>query len=645
MDVMAEQNTDTARLPEAGGGPPPRPASALADPRLHAAAFALVAFLPRLFYLFQAKPWPFFHFPVLDAGMQYRWALAIVKTPLWVGDNSVLAKAPLYSYFLAWNVWLFGEGKGALLSAHLLQFLLGSLTCGLIYLLGRRIFGAAAGALAALLFAFFGPGIFNEGELLDTALTTFLTAALLLALLSTLDRPTTGRWLGTGVLLGLLGITRPNLLLLAPLALIFLLRWTPRPAARAAALALLLGIVVVILPVTARNLYLAGEFIPISSNGGINFFTGNNPKADGYSPIPAGVAWERSWYEWDYLGLLTLNQQDRFFLRQGLRFWRDHPASAAALFVKKCYLFWNAYDIPNNVSFDWAWERAPLLRIMPFGFGIVGTLGLAGLALGARRSREAKVLALCVAVIMLSIVIYFVNGRYRSQLLPALLPFAAFALVALLRAAFVQERRVLAWGAVVLLLGGLFVNSDLYGVRRTRAPGANRDYFYLGESYAAADQPEASKAAYRRAVQVDPADADAWAFMGKVEEHTRDVQAAAEHYRKALAVAPDYAKTAGWLGELALQQGWPLDDPERLLRRALSMQRNSVEGHLALLQIDLRKEDAPRAAEDLQGLARVLSIYVPTDAEFARLQQRVSEIVARARRLGVKIPENLAEGA
>ncbi len=621
--------------------------SYLALPWVQAAGFALLALIPRVSYLLQERSWPFFTSPVLDAGTQVGWAKLMVDTPLWMGTNVMLAKAPLYTHFLAFHFWLFGASGDApaLLSAHVLQFLFGAITCGLIYLIGRQAFGAAAGAVAAVLFAFFAPQIFNEGELLDTALATLLSAAFLLALLATAARPTVGRWLGTGVLLGLLGLTRPNLLLLAPVTLVLLWRWVRRERepeeARAMLFAFAGGLALIILPITARNALLTHEFVPIANNGGINFYTGNRAGADGYSPIAAGVEWERSWYEWKSLGWLTASQQDRFYRGRALAFWRQQPGAALALLVKKGYLYWNAYDLPNNLSFQWAWANASVLRVLPFGSGIVGTLGLAGLALGLRRSREAKTLAVVVATIMASVVIVFVNGRYRAPMLPALLPFAGLAAVELGRAARARQTCLLAGGAVALVVCGLLVNTDLYGVRRSHAKGANRDFIYLGTAYQAKGETDRAREAFRRATRAHPEDADAWAYRGWICSQTGDLSEAEGAFRKALELAPDYARAAASLAELSMERKQPLAEPKRLLERALSTQTENAEARLALVQLDLRLQD-PNAQRDLERLVETLAKHDPNARGYDRLLMGLSQVLMEAKQAGLAVPPEAA---
>ena len=84
-------------------------------------------------------------------------------------------------------------------------------------------------------------------------------------------------------------IAQPNFLVAGALAAavsVFrprLMRWTGRRAA----LLLALGLCLPPLVTLARNWTVSGEPILISTNGGINFFIGNNPTADGTFRIPS----------------------------------------------------------------------------------------------------------------------------------------------------------------------------------------------------------------------------------------------------------------------------------------------------------------------------------------------------------------------
>ena len=612
------------------------------DWRFHTWAIIALAFIPRLIYLFQIRQWPFFYHVVLDSRTQYQWGGILVKT-LGLGNMEVLAKAPLYSYFLGLNQVAMGEGDPGLFAARLVQLILGAVTCGLTYLLGRKVFNTAVGITAGLLAASYSPALFREGQLLDTSIATFLATAFLLALVFTLEAPTRGRWFGAGLLLALLGLTRPNLLLLAPVALVLLFAWSRKgrdllEVARMAGL-FVLGLVLLIAPITARNYVAAGGLVLISTNGAINFYTGNNPDADGYSPIPAGIGWERTWFDALKAGKETVSEQSSYWIQRGLSFWREQPGRAAALLLKKAYLYWNAYEIPNNLSYDWGRAHSSVLRAVPLTFGIVGPLCLLGMVLGGWRSRRAWTVTLFIVTQMVAVIIFFVSGRYRLPVVPAMCVLGGFALVEVVR--YVRARK---WSAVILscvalaLFGGL-VNSDLYGVRRSN--GANRDDYYVGQSYLYAQNVEEATAAFERAVEANPQDPDSHVNLGNMLRQRGDTGAAAEEFIRALEIAPDFTAVAAMLVDMSIEETRPLEEPARLLRRALGLQPTHVLGLTRLVRVNVRQGNLREADLNLQQIAVSFATWNKSDSRYLAMQREIMLATGEAERVGVPIPESL----
>ena len=54
------------------------------------------------------------------------------------------------------------------------------------------------------------------------------------------------------------------------------------------ALCLFIGCIAPVLPVTIRYLVVGNDFVLIASQGGVNFYIGNNPHADGMSAVIKG---------------------------------------------------------------------------------------------------------------------------------------------------------------------------------------------------------------------------------------------------------------------------------------------------------------------------------------------------------------------
>ncbi|MBN1460573.1 MAG: glycosyltransferase family 39 protein [Armatimonadetes bacterium] len=624
-------------------------AGLLRDWRVHMTLVMLIALVPRVIYLAQIRTWQFFYYPVLDSRGQWKWGGILLERHL-LGNQEVTGKAPLYSYWLALNQWMFqepgmiGPEAKSLFCAHLLQLVLGAVTCGLTYLIGRRVYGVAEGWIAGLLLAAYSPGIYREGQLLDTALATFLAAAFVLAFFSALDRPELrGRWLLSGLLMGLLGLTRPNLLLLGATTLALMVIWLREPLGRkqlgTAMGVFLLGVILPIMPMAARNAVLLHRFVPISATGGINLYTGNNPDADGYSPIPSGIAWERTWYEARSAGVVGVAAHDAYWREKAMRFLRQQPLAALKLFVKKLYLYWNAYEIPNNISYDWGRRHSALLRAMPLTFALIGPLGLLGLVLGGTRSRRAWTLSLFVVAQMVAVGAFFVAARYRMPAMTTLCVFAAFGATQLVRLAIARRIPLLAVALVGLALSAAIVNSDLYGVRT--AQSANRDYYYLGQSYLLAEDFEGARDALQTAVAEHPDDADAYALLGDVVGSLGDADKAAAYYRTSLEIAPDFALVAAKLVNVHLSEGWSLKEIAPTVREAVEAQPGHPYGLPALVRLEVATGDYDRASEALKELEKGLARISPSDTRANDMYGAAYIAVSEADAVGVEIPEKL----
>ncbi|MCC7369957.1 MAG: glycosyltransferase family 39 protein [Chloroflexi bacterium] len=181
----------------------------------------------------------------------------------------ILKRPPLYSLFIGGVIAAFGEELRVLM---LVQHLMGVGTVLLTFGIGRLLFGASAGLLAALLTALSGPLIVTEHYLMSETLFGLLLAGSLLTYLGALrvERLTTRLWLLAlaGVLLSLAALTRPIAqvvlaLLLAALPLL-LPRW--RPALLGAGL-LAAVFVLVALPWMLRNQAVQGTFAIAGGSG------------------------------------------------------------------------------------------------------------------------------------------------------------------------------------------------------------------------------------------------------------------------------------------------------------------------------------------------------------------------------------------
>jgi 4-amino-4-deoxy-L-arabinose transferase-like glycosyltransferase len=351
----------------------------------------LAALAVRVAYLCQYANAPFFWVPSLDALYHDLLAQAIAAGG---SDHQAFFRAPLYYYFLGGIYRLFGHSFWA---ARLLQALMGSASCVLLFKLGQRLFRPRVALLAAGMMALYGPLVFFDGELLTPVLEVFLDLCFLLLAVRAMESGSGWKWLAAGLVLGLSAVTRPNVLIVTPVALVWIWqrrsREQPRRAGLMAAL-FLSGAALAPALVTARNYRTAGDPVFIASQGGINLFLGNRPEADGFTPSTPRRYSFAGPYE-DSVALygrraaeealgrrLSASQSQAYWIRRVLQWWRDDPISALKLTGKKCVLAWTHREIRNNHAYDFIRaEFAPSLRFFPFGFWFAGPFGLLGMIL------------------------------------------------------------------------------------------------------------------------------------------------------------------------------------------------------------------------------------------------------------------------
>ena len=262
------------------------------NPFLWSSLFGALAL--RLLFLWESSANPFFDAPIVDAQTFLRQAHSIAAGDLW-GGNEPFWQPPLYIYLLAFVCWLFPGDY--FVAIRLLQAVLGTLSCGLLYTLAARCFDEKTARVATVAAALCGTSIFFEGELLAVALEVFLNLLLLQRLTVAVEKATYAPWIGAGLIAGIAALTRPNVLLfVAAFALWSIASSVQDPNGRwkrFLQLFLLLGsLALTIVPVTVRNYIMEPELVLVSSNGGINFYIGNSGHYEEKVSIHPGMRWE-----------------------------------------------------------------------------------------------------------------------------------------------------------------------------------------------------------------------------------------------------------------------------------------------------------------------------------------------------------------
>ncbi len=471
------------------------------------AAICVLALALRVAHVLWMRASPLFDAPTMDALYHVEWARAVARGQEF--QPGPFFRAPLYPWFLAGIFRLFGEG---LLVPRLVQALLGTATTYLVYSSARRLFDPRVAAVAGLLAATNWVLIYFDGELL---IETLAVPLYLLGLRITLEldehpRPATA--LAAGMAFGLSALVRPNILLLLPCLAAWLL-WTHRARLRQGllgGLALAAGTLLPILPVSAYNTFVAGDRVLVSTQGGVNFWIGNNPDSDGSTAIVPGT--RPGWWEGyhDAIALaersegrpLLPSEVSRHYARRAWSWILSSPEESIPHQIWKLRLFLSHVELGNNADERFfAHHFDPLLRALPTGFALLAPLGLVGFLLSFRRRGLARLpLALYFVVYSASVIAFFVCSRFRVPVLPALAIYAGSTLVfayELLRARRLLPLLGVAASTAALVL---FVRSVPPGVDTSDSMGL----WQLGIHELEHGRPQAALPWLERAVEENP---------------------------------------------------------------------------------------------------------------------------------------------
>jgi len=258
----------------------------------------------------------------------------------------------------------------------------------------------------------------------------------------------------SGLFLGLAGLARPSWLALLPAWALWVAWGQPGGERVARTAATLLGAAAVLAPtLTSRGVAPGGGVL---MNPGPVFYEGNGPQATGAPGVQPELvkrleALRGEGGDWAHVAYrqvaaaavgreVTAAESNRFWTRLALEHLRHDPALALRQFsIKACYALspHEFHDLPEAEELD-----RRLRRTLPWGFGVLLVLAVAGLA-GAARAGGAWLGPVLVAMVSLGVQVgFYASARQRLPLALAVLVLAFVGLAGLVG---VTRRRVAAF--------------------------------------------------------------------------------------------------------------------------------------------------------------------------------------------------------
>ena len=353
-------------------------------------------------------------------------------------------RPPLYPAFLATIYFFLGHN---FLWVGVTQAIIGALTCVFIYFLGKDIFNHITGIIAGFISSFYMYFVASSRFLMSEVLFIFLFTVSIYYLNRGLKDKSL-KYMGvSGFLLGLSALSRPVTLFYPFFIFLFMFLGHMGQVARFKVIMrrFILLLVLFLIPVsiwTTRNYLVHKTLVPISTNGGINFFIGNTPDENDRLRVRGPLKEEAEELKPSDSEIVRNN----FFFQKALRYMAGHPKVVAKLMFVKFFFFWSPFE----------WFFFGQKGVYNYHYGFILPFALAAMCFLIKRWREYWVLYVPIFYILSLTVIVHVEPRYRMPIEPFLIIFFSYGIFLLFRK-FANK-----WVPVFISVGLFVVNFLAY---------------------------------------------------------------------------------------------------------------------------------------------------------------------------------------
>lgn len=334
----------------------------------------------------------------------------------WYGEKT-FHQEPLYPYLIALTYTVIDRDVRWVFAW---QLLLGVLNTMLIYQLACRFFGVVSGIAAALCALLCGPLLMYDMVLLRASLISCAGLTLIYLVDRAQQQESRRWWFVTGMACGMALLLKMTFLLFClgtMVVLVYHMRHSPKAAAGFIGI-MMAGMLLSLSPAIIRNLTVGVSPLSLSSVGAVTYIHANGPESNPETGLYANTTYvPRIMGETDGRMLDTVVATLRTY---------NSPWPVLAMVWKKFAALWQWYEFPNNTNFYYYRLHSILLRILPVTFGILGPLGILGLALATFRFNRVWPVYMMAAMHIAVMLGFMVLARYRIPLMILLVLFAGF---------------------------------------------------------------------------------------------------------------------------------------------------------------------------------------------------------------------------
>lgn len=513
----------------------------------------------------------------------WQWANQIVDGN-WLGEPKPFFRAPLYPYFLALLITIFGKD---LILVRIGQALVGSLSSVFGYLIAEKLgLSKRVCLMVSLAIALYPLLLFYDLELQIPVLIVPLNLAGIFLLLKFSKDSSSWKAIFPGIIFSFSLITRPDILTILPAVIIWsIFKFKSNNARFLLKFWLWFGIGFFSLGsiVFARNWLWGKEPVFIATQGGVNFWIGNNEFSDGKTSIAPGLS--RGYGE--YIDRVWLNSRltaeaalgrslsesevDKFWQGQGLKFWWEKPGSAIKLFFRKGYYLLNGEELSSNEDVYYFQEQSFLIRVLlwkkliKFPFGLLLPLALAGLIWARKNNPDLWLLALFALFYGIGISLFFITARFRVPLIPVLIIISGLGISSAIKHFREKNWFILISGLAIFFISLFISNSNYAEVNKY---DRSRNYIRAGNYYYDKMDLRMALQNYSKAIELYPNAVEAYLGLGNVAFIKQKYKEALDFYITAELIEPNNAMVQFSMALVYINLG-NLDEAERRLEWAL----------------------------------------------------------------------------
>jgi len=394
----------------------------------------LAALVVRILALLSIGQTIYYDFLLWDERIYHDWAVSLADGTY--QSDSVYEISPLPAYLFALLYRIFGPHH---LAVRIMNLLLGTLSCLVIYLAGKEMFDRRTGLFSAGIAALYAPLILYSTVPMKTALSVLLFLTCIWLSLLAIRKASWAYALIAGITAAAALNVRPNYMILIPATVLVLGIWGHRLGHSRRRICLniaayLIAVIVAVVPVVCRNYRAAGEPVLLTSQMGFNLYIGNNMDEDDpfYRPVPFATTspYEQGRQFTIEAGRRTgtkisSSEASGYWTLESIKRAAKHPGPTIYRLFQKTLVLLNRYEAADHYSLEFINDFAYVYKFPFLNFWMVFPFICMSIVLLIRSSKQAQAILFLTVTGACVLVVFYTTARYRLPFVVVLFPFAA----------------------------------------------------------------------------------------------------------------------------------------------------------------------------------------------------------------------------